>query len=176
MTARRICACALMAFAACGCAGYRWTSGVPEEYRTVSVPVFENRTMAAELGPTVTQYVRREFQREGTFSLRRTGDAAVEVQGAIASISRAAISYDRSFGMRAREYRYLVTAEVTFIDKKTGRVMADNRKYVAETTFMVQGDILTGQRNAAARVAQDIARQIVDDAAVMPYGAEPSGK
>ena len=26
-----------------GCASYTWTSAVPEEYRTIAVPVFENR-------------------------------------------------------------------------------------------------------------------------------------
>ncbi len=153
----------------CGCANYRWTSRVPEEIRTVAVPVFENRTQAAELGPIVTQYTLREFQREGTFSIRRAGASSIEVQGAIVKAERSPIAYARGYGMRAGEYRYYVTAEVSIVDKDGGKVLQDGRKYVAETTFMVQNDLLTGQRNAAQRVAAELARQIVDDVVSYPY-------
>ncbi len=152
-----------------GCTNYRWTSRVPEEIRTVAVPVFENRTHAAELGAVTTQYVLREFQREGTFSIRRPGDSTIEVQGAIVSADRQHISYDRAFGRRASEYRYIVKAEVSFVNKDAGTVLQENRRYTAETTFSVQGDLLTGQRNAAGRIAQELARQIVDDVVSYPY-------
>jgi len=167
-------AAAVMA-AAAGCAGYRWTSRVPEELRTVAVPVFENRTASAELGPIVTQYVLREFQREGTFSIRRAGDSSIEVQGAIISAGQSSLSYDRSYDNRGRVYRYTVTAEVSIINKDTGKVLQDNRRYTGETTFLVLGaDMLTGRRDAAARVAVELARQIVDDVTSWPYN-KPAG-
>lgn len=152
-----------------GCANYRWTSRVPEEIRTVAVPVFENQTQSAELGPIVTQYTLREFQREGTFSIRRSGDSTLEVQGIIKDATRHHIAYDRAFGSRASEYRYIVTADVTLVNRDTGKILVENRPYKAETTFQVQEDLLTGQRNAAARIAQELARQIVDDVLAYPY-------
>ena len=157
----------LAAFA--GCSSYRWTSPVPEELRTVAVPVFENRTSSAELGPIVTQYTLREFQREGTFSIRRSGDSALEVQGSIVKASRDPAAFNRGYGSRASEYRYTVTAEVSLINKNTGKVLLNNRRYVAETTFLTRGDLLTTQRDAAARIAQDFARQIVDDVTSFDY-------
>ena len=158
-----------LVIALAGCANYRWTSNVPEELRTVAVPVFENRTSSAELGPIVTQYVLREFQREGTFSIRRSGNSALEVQGSIVKTSREAAAFDRGYGSRASEYRYMVTAEISLINKDTGRVLLNNRRYVAETTFLTRGDLLTSQRDAASRIAQDFARQIVDDVTAFPY-------
>ena len=152
-----------------GCASYRWTSSVPEELRTVAVPVFENRTSSAELGPIVTQYVLREFQREGTFSIRRSGDSALEVQGSIVKASRDPAAFNRGYGSRASEYRYTVTAEVSLINKDTGKALLNNRRYEAETTFLTRGDLLTTQRDAAARIAQEFARQIVDDVTAFPY-------
>ena len=169
---KRVCkgfALVLPVLAICGCANYRWTSSVPEEMRTIAVPVFENRTMSAELGPIVSQYVLREFQREGTFSIRRSGASSIEVQGSIVKAERRPVSYDRAYGSRADEYRYLVTAEVSIINKDAGRVLQANRRYTGETTFLVQGDLLTAQRNAAQRIAQDLARQIVDDVVSYPY-------
>ena len=159
----------LPALALCGCANYRWTSRVPDEIRTVAVPVFENRTMSAELGPIVSQYVLREFQ---------SGDSSIEVQGSIVKAERRPVSFDRAYGSRADEYRYLVTAEVSIINKDAGRVLQANRPYTGETTFLVQGDLLTAQRNAAQRIAQDLARQIVDDVVSYPYNRaeEPEKK
>ena len=165
----RLSSVVLFLFALVGCANYRWTSSVPEELRTVAVPIFENRTSSAELGPIVTQYVLREFQREGTFSIRRAGDSALEVQGIIVKASREAAAFDRGYGSRASEYRYIVTAVVSLINKDTGKVLLNNRHYVAETTFLTQGDLLTSQRNAATRIAQEFARQIVDDVTSFDY-------
>ena len=159
----------LPALLLCGCANYRWTSRVPEEIRTVAVPVFQNRSDAAELGAITTQYTLREFQREGTFSIRRSGGASIEVQGAIVKAERRPVAFQRGYGMRAREYRYYVTAEITLVDKDNGKVLQPGRKYTAETTFMVQGDLLTGQRDAAQRIAAELARQIVDDVVSYPY-------
>lgn len=159
----------LPALLVCGCANYRWTSRVPDEIRTVAVPVFQNRTHAAELGPIVTQYTLREFQREGTFAIRRSGDSSIEVQGVITKAERHPLSYDRAFGRRAREYRYFVTAEVSIVNKDAGKVLQNARAYSAETTFSVNDDLLTGQRNAASRIAAELARQIVDDVVSYPY-------
>ena len=171
MKMSRIChlASISLALALAGCTSYRWTSSVPEELRPVAVPVFENRTSSAELGPIVTQYVLREFQSEGTFSIRRSGSSALEVQGSIVKTSREAAAFDRGYGSRASEYRYIVTAEVSLINKDTGKVLLNNRRYVAETTFLTRGDLLTSQRDAASRIAQEFARQIVDDVTAFPY-------
>ena len=52
---------------------------------------------------------------------------------------------------------------------KDGKVLLNNRRYVAETTFLTRGDLLTSQRDAASRIAQEFARQIVDDVTAFPY-------
>ena len=168
----RLSSVVLVLAALAGCASYRWTSSVPEELRTVAVPVFENRTSSAELGPIVSQYVLREFQREGTFAIRRAGDSSLEVQGVIVKASRDPAAFNRGYGSRASEYRYTVTAEVSLINKDTGKVLLNNRRYVAETTFLTRGDLLTTQRDAAARIAQEFARQIVDDVTAFDYNRQ----
>ena len=156
-----------------GCLGYRWTSEVPESMRTVSVPAFENRTNYAEFGATATKHVLREFQREGTFKIRRTGDSALELQGVVTKVELDGIDYDRGYDRRASEYRMRVTVECSLIDKVSNKVLFNNRKFVGETTFLSQRDVLTGQRNASDRVAADLARQVVDE--VIGSFAEQNG-
>lgn len=160
---------AAAALLASGCANYRWTSRVPEEIRTVAVPEFQNSTSLAELGPEITQYTLREFQREGTFSIRRSGDSSIEVQGRVTKADFRPIAFDRGHGMRAGEYRCFATLEVSVIDKDRDKVLLAKRTYRAETTITVQGDLLTAKRNCVPRLAAEFARQIVDDVLSYPY-------
>lgn len=157
------------ALLAAGCANYRWTSRVPEEIRTVAVPEFQNSTNLAELGPITTQYTLREFQREGTFSIRRSGDSSIEVRGRVTKVDFRPIAFDRGHGMRAGEYRCIATLEVSVIDKDNDKVLLDKRVHKAETTITVQGDLLTARRNCVPRLAAEFARQIVDDVLSYPY-------
>lgn len=166
-----LCAMALLS----GCASYTWGTSLPADYRTVSVPVFENMTEVSELGPMVSQYTLREFQREGTFRVTRPSDAAIEVQGVLKHMSREGVAYDRGRGMRVSEYRYTIVAEVTFIDKRNGKVLLDRKAITGETTFLTNNDLLTGQKNAAARIANDIARQVVNEALALNPGDRSKG-
>lgn len=147
-----------------GCRAYTWTSQVPAELRQVAVPTFRNESDVTELGNVVTRQILREFQREGTYRIASLDDCAIEVQGVLKNADQHVIAYERKTGMRNREHRFSVVAEVSFINKKTGAVLVDNRRYRAQTTFLANDDILTAQRDASGRIAEELARQIVDDA------------
>ena len=152
------------ALALAGCANYRWTSPVPADMRTVNVPTFRNESDLVEFGAVATRQVLREFQREGTFKIASADDAAIEVQGVIKSASVGRVYFKREMAMRAYEHRLAIAADVSFVDRRNGKVMVDNRRYVAETTYFSDTDIATARRDASGRVAEDLARQIVDDA------------
>ncbi len=146
-----------------GCQAYKWTSDVPEEMRTIAVPTFRNESTVTELGTIVSRQILRELQREGTFRLAPVGEAAVEVQGVIKSGGSRTVAYSRQSGIRNREHEYRATAIVSFIDKKSGRVLVNDRRYSARTTFLSSHDTMTGERDASGRLAEDLARQITDD-------------
>lgn len=154
----------LLALAASGCGSYSWKPSVPSDYRTVSVPTFANDSDVTELGSVVTRQVLREFERDGTYRIASVGSSAVEIQGRIRSGESKVVAYERNTGARNREHGFDVVAVVSFIDKRNGRVLVDNRRYKAHTTFLAGHDVLTGQRDASGRIAEDLARQIVDDA------------
>ena len=154
----------LGAWCIAGCAtDYSWRSSVPEEVRTVSVPTFRNESSVSELGAVATRQLLREFQREGTFRIRTAGDAAIEVQGVIKSVSSAVSAYNRRQGGRIAGYDVSATAEVSVIDKRGGKVLVDGRKYVAHAAFTAAQDKTTALRDASGRLADDLAQQVVDD-------------
>ena len=148
---------------------YQWTSKVPEELRTVSVPTFRNESGVTELGAVATRQLLREFQREGTFKLRSVGDAAVEVQGVLEKSGLAYMGGDQRGGERFGTYKFTVEAKVTVVDKRSGRVLIDNKRYTATTSLMSTQDVGTAKRDASGRLADDLARQIVDDVVAMPW-------
>ena len=155
--------CVAAAAVVAGCAGYSWKSGVPAGMRTVSVPVFRNETFVTGLGNEVTRQILREFQREGPFKIVSSDDAALEVQGILTGESSSEAAFSRSTGDRYRESRFKVTAKVSVIDKKRGRVLVDNREYVAMTTYLDDSDAVSRKRDASGRIGEEFARKIIDD-------------
>lgn len=148
----------------CGCkTGYSWRSNVPHEARTVSVPTFRNETSITELGAVMARQVAREFQREGTFRLCLSDDAALEVQGVVQKTGSESSAYDRRSGLRSTTHDFTSTVLVSVVDRRTGKVVIDNRPYVARATFTAGQDLTTARRDASGRLAQDLARQVVDD-------------
>ena len=148
----------------CGCAtDYSWRSSVPADARTVTVPTFRNESNVSEVGVIASRQLSREFQREGTFKVRTSGEAAIEVQGVIKSVSPALAAYNRRAGGRVASYNLGATAEISVIDKRTRKVLVDNRKYVANAMFTAGQDRTTAIRDASGRLMDDLARQVVDD-------------
>ena len=158
-------ACWLVAgLAICGCGtDYAWRSSVPQDMRTVSVPTFRNESDLQEAGAIAARQVLREFQREGTFSVRSSDDAALQVQGTIVSMGGGMSVYDRRHSLRLFEHEIVVGATVSVVDKRRGRVLVDNRAYRATASFASSDDLTTAQRDASGRAMEDLARQIVDD-------------
>ncbi len=145
-----------------GCASYRFTSRVPAELRTIAVPVFENESDFPELDAIVTQYTLREFQREGTFTIKSTQDAAYKLIGVVTRANPTSLNYDRNYNSRTSEYQHTVVVKITLIEKSTGKILLDDLPIKARTSFLTQGDMLTGMQNAYPRIADELSQGIVD--------------
>ena len=152
-----------------GCASYTWTSHVPKEMRTVCVPTFRNETDVTELGSVASRQILREFQREGTFRVALQDDAAVEIQGVLKSANTDYVGGDRSTGSRHGVHNLVVKAVVSVIDRRNGKVLVNNREYVATGAFTTESDRTTHKRDASGRMAEDLATQIVDDVLNMKW-------
>lgn len=145
-----------------GCASYTFRSSVPEEMRTIAVPVFENASGFPEADVAVTQAILREIQREGTFKIAKIDDASLVLHGRVLKSRSEAISYDRNYSSRASEYRYYLTVEFSLWERSTGKVLIRDRRLETGTTFSVRGDMLTSLRDAYPRISKDMAREVID--------------
>ncbi len=177
MNVIRMFSCAAMAAALCGCASsYSWSPAVPAAMRTVAVPTFRNESDVQEMGAVAARQVLREIQREGTFKIRAKDDAALEVQGTVISAGAESVAYDRRSGLRISGYEMVACFSVSVIDRRAGKVLVDNRRYEARATFAAGQDISTAQRDAAGRLADDLARQVVDDLLNLKWDKEDANE
>ena len=147
---------------AAGCASYRFTSKVPAEMRTIAVPVFENESDFPELDAIATQYTLREFQREGTFKIKPTKEAAYKLIGCVTRANPKSLTYDRNYNSKTSEYQHTVVVKITLIETSSGKILIDDLPIKARTTFLTQGDMLTGMQDAYPRIAKELSRSIVD--------------
>lgn len=141
---------------------YSWRPAVPADRRTVVVPTFRNSSKLPAFGSMMARQLAREFQREGTFSIESADDAALEVQGEVISVGGSSVAFDRH-GSRKSSFEITALVQVTVVDRRSQKLLLDNRKYDVSVTYTSGGDSLNAKRDASGRLADELSRRIVDD-------------
>ena len=98
-----------------GCAGYRLgpSNGMAVGDKSVQIRPFANQTLEPRLTDALTQELRRELQRDGTFQLASSDDADIVVSGVITRYNRRELSLSPTDTLTVRDYRLSLTAQVT---------------------------------------------------------------
>ena len=150
---------ALLAFAVCGCAGYRLgpTNGEPAGEKAVEVRPFLNQTLEPRLGDAVTAALRRNLQHDGTYRLATRGGADIVVTGVITRYIRRELSLLPNDVLTAQDYRVNATAQVTARDTATGRVIF-NQSVSGYTLVRVGSDLTSAERQALPLLAEELAK------------------
>ncbi len=144
-----------------GCAGYRLgpVNGLEAGEKSVQISPFGNRTLQPRLTDAVTLELRKEFQRDGTYHLDTHGDADVIVTGALVRYQRNEVTLASNDILTVRDYRLILTAQVTARERATGKVLLD-REVSGYTLMRVGNDLPSAERQAMPLLANDLARNI----------------
>lgn len=154
-------AAAVLAVLVGGCAGYRLGSTLPPGIRSVYVPTFVNRTGEPLLEATATAATLQEIQRDGTLALGEAGGADAILEVTLDRLVLEPLRYQRDRGKTTSEYRLRIRAELTFKERRSGKVLSQ-RKVEGEATFPPLGDLASGKRQAIPTAARDLAHDIVE--------------
>lgn len=149
------------AVALSGCAGYRLgpTNGMEAREKTVQVRPFANTTLQPRLGDAVTQQLRQEIQRDGTYQIASHDDGDIVVSGVITGYHRQEISFAPNDVLTGRDYRVTITAQVTARERISGKVLID-RVVTGNTLIRVGNDLTSTERQALPLLAEDLARTV----------------
>ena len=139
-----------LALALSGCAGYDLgpTNHQVAGAKTVQVNPFLNETMQPQLGDDVTNQVRKQFQRNGTFRLAND-DGDIIVTGTLISYVRIPLAFQPTDALTVTDYSIRLLAQVTAKERSTGKVLLSQP--VSGTTLLIVGNNLdSAERQARA--------------------------
>lgn len=159
---RRLTACAVTAAcAALSACGYTTKSLVPEQYRTIAVPVFANETKRHDVEWELTRAVVEEIQ--GRTHLRVVGEddaPDLVLRGRLKDAEETTLS--RSDYQRLREGAYFLSAEVDVTDRRTNGAVVKNRVVTERESYVpaVGEDVRTSRAEASRALAERIVRTL----------------
>ena len=150
-----------LALAMNGCAGYKLgpTNGQVAGGRTVQVNPFLNQTMEPQLGDEVTNQVRKQIQRNGTFKLDTSDDGDIIVTGVLISYVRIPLAFQPSDALTVTDYSVRLVAQVTAKERSTGKVLL-SQPVSGTTLIIVGGNLNSAERQARPLLAADLAKNV----------------
>lgn len=152
-----------------GC-GYRLASMVNpmlDNYDSIAIPYFENKTFEAEAVTIFTYAVVNEFVESKRLKVENIDKADLVLYGKIIKLNERSIGYSRDD--KAREYRIWATLELSLEEKSTGKVLWKRNKLTHDNEYL-SADLRTGEitetdaskRKALVLLAEDLAERIHD--------------
>ena len=151
-----------------GC-GYRLASTVNpmlDNYDSIAIPYFENKTFEAEAVTIFTYAVVNEFIESKRLKVEGIDKADLILYGTVKELNEQSIGY--SSDDKAREYRIWATLELSLEEKSTGTVLWKREKLTHDNEYL-SADLRTeitvveaSKRKALVLLAEDLAERIHD--------------
>jgi outer membrane lipopolysaccharide assembly protein LptE/RlpB len=148
-----------------GC-GYKVSgryTGLPEDIRTIAIPVFDNRTPKFEVEQILTAAIRREFAERSKRTITGDKDTADAVlSGTVLSYSVTPIGIKRE--NVGTSFLIMLVVDVSFYERRTGKVLYANPAYVLREEYTLTNqtkDFYLEEGPAIERAARSLAASLV---------------
>jgi len=151
----------VMAIGLSGCLGYRTGTSLPASISSVHVATFVNKVGEPDIETTATSATIREFQKDGSLKVLGEDEADTIVETTLSGMALEPLRYSRDRATETTEFRLLLTADVVFKDRKSGKIISSHKQLTGKTTFDPAGDLSSAKRLAIQPAAQDLAHEIV---------------
>ncbi len=163
MSVRFLASLAAAALLGSGCAGYRLgpANGMAAGERSIKVAPFANSTMEPRLSDAVTQQIRKQLQKDGTFKLASHDDADIVLSGVLTRYERIELSFAPNDVLTVRDYRLSLVAQVTARERSSGKTILE-KEVRGNTLIRVGSDLTSSERQALPLLAESLARNITD--------------
>ena len=144
-----------------GCLGYKVgpTNGMEAGSRSIQFLPPLNSTYEPRVGESLSQALRRQIQRDGTYHLNTKGDGDVLVTTTITRYDRQGLTFEARDTLAVRDYRVALFAHVNAVDRVTGKTIV-NREFRGRTDVRVGSDLSSAERQALPLITEDLARNI----------------
>ena len=134
-------------------------NGVVAKDKSIQINPFLNQTPEPHLTDAVTAQLRKNLQQDGTYRLATHGDGDIVVSGSITNYFRHELTFARTDTLTVRDYRLSLTAQVTALDRNSGKVLF-NRPVSGYTVIRMGADLTSTERQALPLLAADLAKNV----------------
>lgn len=135
------------------------TTGETAGTRSISISPFVNRTLEPRLGDILTQTLRTQVQRDGTYRLNTQEAGDILVTGTVVSYERNGVTYQPTDVLTTVDARLTITVQIRAVERGTGRVIVD-RKVSGFTLMRVGNDLTSSERQAIPQLAEEVCRNL----------------
>ncbi len=144
-----------------GCAGYQLgpTNGLAAGEKSVQISPFVNETLQPRLTDYVTSQMRKQLQKDGTYRLATHGEADIVLSGRMTRYDRGEVTLSSTDILTVRDFRLVLTAQVTARERSTGRLLLD-QAVTGSTLIRVGPDLTSAERQAMPLLAADLAKNV----------------
>jgi len=150
-----------------GCAisaseGYVFDSGFREDIRSVSIPVFENRTFEHGVEARLAEALAKELNRVSPYAVT-SGDADTTITGVIKAVHRRQLSVNRDSGL-GQEMAIEIVVDFQWRDNRTGKAILSRRNFRGAGTYIPTPGAAErtriGEQGAITSVSQGIVSEL----------------
>jgi outer membrane lipopolysaccharide assembly protein LptE/RlpB len=145
--------------------GYTLQGDLPSHLKTVSVPVFKNRSNEAGAESTITAGVINAFTTNGRLRVVPLDQADSVLEGEITAYNVQSLTYDSKLNLRS--YQLTVSMDVRFRDLKRSELLWQQNGLTEQVAFDVAGqvsDTISREEGAVKQAALEIGRKVVSHA------------
>ena len=144
-----------------GC-GYSARGHLPDDIKTVAIPVLGNRTTKPAVETEMTRALADAFATDGRLRVvsREAADSLIE--GEVTGYELLSIAFDPNANVRI--YRLLVTMNVRFRDLRRNSMLFQQQGLSEKADFRVSGQVsetISREEIALREATRDIARAVV---------------
>jgi hypothetical protein len=162
--ARRWAAACALALGACSAdrsGGYSFSSGFRMDVRTVSAPVFENKTYDHGVEAALTEAIVKEIQRVTPYAVT-SGSADTTLSGVVTLVHLRQLTTSSESGL-GQEMAVEIAVDFEWRDNRSGRTLLRRRNFRASATFVPALGV--GERMEIGRqgAVESLAQQVVDE-------------
>jgi len=146
---------------AAGCAGYHIGPVTQRDFKTIAVPMFQNRTLRPQLEAQITGAVIKRLQQDGSLQVESEPNAEVVLAGSIIHYRRSPLRSLRSDTGVPREYEIAITVRVEAKNRHTGEVELKSTEVTGKSDVFIGVDQQSAEEQVLPLIADDIAQRVV---------------
>ena len=141
-----------------GC-GYTHREMFPQEFQSISVPIFENKTFYQGYEFDVTEAVCKEIELRTPYKVTSLEGADTQLKGSIVSVNQVLLSTTSEANL-PQELEYRIFIDFEWKNLRTGKVIRDRKGFEAVGRYVPTAGVnefgAVGQHEAAQALATAI--------------------